>query len=109
MSMARKKAFSRVRWSSRQRDRIILVACVVVVAIGLVGLVRATGWEEVRAQIAGLSCTQSTCPRPVASSARNNEAASGGRTIARDAALPRSVSERNPHPQATTGATSRIQ
>ncbi|SEN79149.1 conserved hypothetical protein [Palleronia pelagia] len=58
MSMARKKAFSRVRWSSRQRDRIILVACVVVVAIGLVGLVRATGWEEVRAQIAGLSPMQ---------------------------------------------------
>ncbi|WP_091846038.1 lysylphosphatidylglycerol synthase transmembrane domain-containing protein [Palleronia pelagia] len=56
--MARKKAFSRVRWSSRQRDRIILVACVVVVAIGLVGLVRATGWEEVRAQIAGLSPMQ---------------------------------------------------
>ncbi|SHI90472.1 conserved hypothetical protein [Palleronia salina] len=58
MNMARTTPISRVRLTRRQRDRAILLVCLVVVAIGLIGLARATGWDEVRAQIAGLSAAQ---------------------------------------------------
>lgn len=43
---------------TRLRDRMILGGCLVLLVVGLIGLASATGWDEVRAQIARLGLGQ---------------------------------------------------